>query len=571
MKNLIYLILILLLGCRPTIEEKTEYFTNPIMQGFYPDPSICKVMDKFYMVQSSFSYFPGIPIFESSDLVNWKQIGHVMDRASQLNTIGAGISRGLFAPTIRYHNGMFYVICTEVDRGGNFIVTATDPKGPWSNPIYFPQIDGIDPSLFFEGEKTYITYNSIPPDNKSLWSGHRTIRMWELDREKMKLTGDQTILIDGGTDKSIKPVWIEAPHIYKVDEYYYLMCAQGGTSINHTEVVFRSKEIKGPYIPYEGNPVLTQKHLDPSRPNPITTTGHSDMIQLDNGDWWAVFLGCRPYETVSKTEPGYFNIGRETFLAPVQWTDGWPVINPDFEEVQFSYPVPVKGTTINENSWPTGNFQITEDFDKSKLDLYWTFLRTPQEKWWNLSEKPGFLTLETRSETCSELDNPSFIGRRLQHIKFECSASLGYDPKDENEKAGLVVFQNETHYYFLAKSIEANSPVVQLYQSTDTVGIQNHEAIKLLSSSPIDSGDLELKIASQGATLSFHWRQSDSSDWTLLEDNVDAKFLSTKVAGGFVGSFVGMHTTSMGQDSDSKALFDWFVYKGDDEVYKSLP
>ena len=559
-----------LTACQPTIEsDRIEYFTNPIMQGFYPDPSICKAGEEYFLIQSSFSYFPGLPIFKSTDLINWKQIGHVMNRPSQLNSIGARMTRGLFAPTIRFHDGMFYVICTEVDRGGNFIVTSEDPSGPWSDPVYFPKIDGIDPSMFFEEEKTYITYNSIPPDNKPLWNGHRTIRMWELDRSDMQLKGDNIILVDGGTDRTQEPVWIEGPHIYKVNDYYYLLCAEGGTSINHSEVVFRSKNVKGPYIPYERNPILTQRHLESDRPDPITTTGHADMVQLDNGDWWAVFLGCRPYETVSNTEPGYFNLGRETFLAPVKWVDGWPIINPDFEEVQYQYPVPIKGSKIESQFWKTGNFEILEEFEQENLAEHWTYLRTPNQKWWNLMSLPGSLQIDARPETCSDLDNPSFIGRRMQHIQFEASAHLDFTAKGSNEQAGLVAFQNEQHYYGLCKSFQDGTPVVQLFRSIDTEGIVNNQPIEILESQPIGDVSIELKIISEGSTLSFHYREEDS-DWQLLKDNVDAKFLSTKVAGGFIGSFIGMYATANGQESNTKASFDWFSYRGEDDIYKTL-
>lgn len=340
MRHLLLLLpFLLLVSCGPAetaTAEKTEEvptFQNPVLTGFYPDPALCKANGQFYLTTSTFAYFPGLPIFTSTDLVSWKQIGNAMDRPSQMKLEGLGISRGNFAPGISFHEGTFYVVCTLADAGGNFIVTATDPAGPWSDPYFLPEVNGIDPSVVFEGDKTYIVYNSIPPGDTSLYSGHRTIRMVEFDRDSMKVIGDNKIIVNGGTDLSKKPVWIEAPHIYQINDYYYLMCAEGGTGPQHSEVIFRSKDIWGPYEPWEKNPILTQRDLDPARANPVTTAGHADMVQMDNGDWWAVFLAVRPYEG------NYFNTGRETFLAPVRWTeDGWPVINPDFEEVQYSYP-----------------------------------------------------------------------------------------------------------------------------------------------------------------------------------------------------------------------------------------
>ena len=234
------------------IKAQTQLvLNNPILPGFYPDPAICKVGSDYYMVNSTFVYFPGIPVLHSKDLKNWKQIGSVIERTSQMDFMGEQISRGLFAPAINYYKGLFYVTCTDIDHGGNFVITAKDPAGPWSDPIYIKEARGIDPSLFFENDRAYIIYNSNAPDNKPLYSGHRTVRIYELDLSTLKVLGTETILVNGGVDISKKPVWIEAPHIYKRDNYYYLMAAEGGTSVNHSEVILRSDNVRGPYVPYE--------------------------------------------------------------------------------------------------------------------------------------------------------------------------------------------------------------------------------------------------------------------------------------------------------------------------------
>lgn len=526
---------------------------NPILAGFYPDPTICKAGDKFYMTNSTFSYFPGLPIFESTDLVNWKQIGHAMDRPSQLDTEGQGVSRGLFAPAISYHEGTFYIVCTQVDKGGNFVITATDPAGPWSDPIYLGELNGIDPSLFFDDDgRLYITYNSVAPDDKPLYSGHRTIRMYELDSESLQPIGEQTLLVDGGVDISQKPVWIEAPHIYKINDYYYLMCAEGGTAYNHSEVIFRSKEVRGPYEPGPVNPILTQRHLDPSRPNPITTAGHADIEQLDNGDWWAVFLACRPYED------NYFNIGRETFLAPVEWQDGWPIINPDFEEVQYAYPTPM-GNAVDTTLFPyNGNFTIKDEFNDDALGMNYMFLRTPKEQWHTLAD--GALTMELRAEMASGSSNPSFVGHRQQHHTGSVSTSLDFQPDNENEKAGLLAFQGETHHYFLAKSMKDGQAVVQLLKSSE-------DELTELANQPVSGEQIQLKITFDGANYSFHYAEEEG-DWQVLQEKVDGKFLSTEEAGGFVGTLLAMYATSSGSDSDNTASFEWFQYEGDDAVLR---
>ena len=535
--------------------DQKAFYYNPILAGFYPDPSICRVGDDYYLVNSTFAYFPGIPVFHSRDLVNWKLIGHVMDRVEQMNLEGLGVSEGIFAPAIRFHDGLFYITCTLVGAGGNYVVTAQNPAGPWSNPVWLPQIDGIDPSLFFDQDgKAYIVYNSVAPNNRPLYEGHRTIRMYQFDYEKLKVISPEIILVNGGTDISKKPIWIEGPHIFRKDNFYYLICAEGGTSWEHSEVVFRSEQVTGPYVPYAKNPILTQRHLDPNRPHPITCTGHADLVMTPAGDWWAVFLGCRPY--LPEYE-GYFNTGRETFMAPVKWIDGWPVIDPDHAEIQYSYPLPIiLEKPIKADIPYSGNFRIRDDFDSETLDLYWVFLRTPHTKWYSLSDRRGSLAIQLRPETCSGKSNPSFIGRRQQHLCGSVSTAMDFVPVSEFEKAGLLVFQNEKHYYFLGKSIEKGEPVVQLYK-TDT----------LLASHKIGEGrNIRLKVVADGAEYSFYYA-TKQEEWILLKDKVDARFLSTRVAGGFVGCMYAMYATSSGKASSNVAYFDWFEYVGDDEIY----
>lgn len=545
-------------------QQKDKMFSNPILAGFYPDPSICRVGDDYYLVNSTFSYYPGIPVHYSKDLVNWKLIGYVMERPEQINLEGLGVSRGIFAPAIMHHERTFYVTCTLVDAGGNFVVTSDKPEGPYSEPYWIPQINGIDPSMFFDDDgKAYILYNSVAPENKPLYDGHRTIRMYEFNLDKMEVTGEEFILINGGTDISKKPVWIEGPHILKKDDYYYLIAAEGGTAEEHSEVVFRSREVTGPYISYEKNPILTQRHLDPRREYPITSTGHADIVETNSGEWWAVFLGCRPYPPF---EEGFYNTGRETFLAPVEWIEGWPVINPDYEEVQYYYPYPIQ-PLVEMNDIPrSGNFVYKDDFDGDELNLNWMFLRNSREKWYNLNEKEGHISLKLKPETCSEKVNPVFLGHRQQHLKGSAGIAINFSPETESEKAGLLIFQNENHYYFLCKSLHDDIEEIQLYQS-----VEEDSSIKLIASEKIDKEfsdkDLFLKIVADEKKYSFHY-SFKPDEWNLLKDNVDASFLSTRIAGGFVGCMYALYATSLGKESNNKAHFDWFEYAGNDEVYK---
>ncbi|QHV98524.1 glycoside hydrolase family 43 protein [Spirosoma endbachense] len=531
---------------------------NPILTGFYPDPSIVKAGPDYYLINSTFSYFPGIPVMHSRDLKNWKQIGNVIDRPEQLDFMGERMTRGLFAPAISYFRGTFYVTCTDIDHDGNFVVTAKNPAGPWSNPVKLPQVHGIDPSLFFDEEsnKAYILYNSDAPDRKPLYSGHRTIRMYEFDPVSLNVIGEEKQLVNGGVDIAKKPVWIEGPHILKKNGWYYLYAAEGGTSVNHSEVVFRSKEVWGPYVPYEHNPILTQKGLPDDRKDPITSAGHAQFVEGPDGKMYAIFLAVRPYEG------DYYNTGRETFIAPVDWKDEWPIINPDSKEIKYSYPVSYKEVK-QKNALPqAGNFAYTILFDK-ELDPALLFMRTIDKSSYSLSKKQG-LTLKLKPETIMEMGNPAFIGKRQQHLYSTTETELAFTPKSEKEKAGLVVFQDESHFYFLCQSQSQGNDVLQLYRS-----VPKEKAMELLTEVKLDSKSekVGLRIKSQGDTYSFYV-STDTKNWQLLKDKVDAKFLSTKVAGGFVGCLYGMYATSSGEATSSSASFQLLKYQGNDPMFK---
>lgn len=552
--------LIIAIGCMFTFfhAASQKEYTNPILSGFYPDPSICRVGNDYYLTNSTFAYFPGLPIFHSTDLVSWKQIGNAMDREEQLDQTNAGVSRGLFAPTIRYHKGTFYILCTLIDKKGNFIITAKDPKGPWSNPIWLPQVRGIDPSIDFIDDKAYVVYNSDAPDNKPLYNGHRTIRMYEFDINTMKVVGEEKLLVNGGTDLSKKPIWIEAPHVFKKDNWYYLICAEGGTGYNHSEVVFRSTNVDGPYVSYEKNPILTQRHLDKQRKNPVTTTGHADFVTTPDGKWYAVFLACRPYGG------DLYNTGRETFMLPVEWKDGWPHILEGNEEVPYKLSVPQPSLTKTVNNHFSGNVYFKDDFNAKTFDHRYLYLRNPDSSAYSLSAKKGFFQLSLRPQTATERKSPSFLGFRQQNLKGYAAASIDFSAKSEKEKAGLMIFQNETHFYFLCKSIENNQPVVQLYKSP----VKRDESAELLASQNLNNNKtIFLKIEANADKYAFYYAEQKDK-WILLKDNVDGTFLSTKIAGGFVGSLFALYATSNGEPTTSSASYDWFEYKGNDDVFK---
>jgi alpha-N-arabinofuranosidase len=485
--------------------------------------------------------------------VNWKQVGHAIDRPSQLNHEGAGVSRGLFAPAITYHNGLFYIVCTQIDKGGNFVITAKDPAGPWSDPVWIPQVTGIDPSLFIEDNgKSFIVYNSVPPGNISQYDGHRTIRMYEFDINNLKVIGDEMLLVNGGTDITKKPVWIEAPHIFRKEDWYYLICAEGGTGYNHSEVVFRSRSLEEPFISYKGNPILTQRHLDPARKNPVTTTGHADFVETPEGKWFAVFLGCRPYEG------NHYNIGRETFMAPVKWEDGWPIILEGNEVVKTSYPVPIPGLTEEVNNPFSGQIIYRDEFDSPTLNKRWSFLRTTGA-WLSHSKEKNAIIMQVRPETCTGLDNPSFIGFRQQNHTASAEVLMEFNPASSNEKAGMVIFQNETHFYYLCKSMSGDKPVVQLFISRPDSTMLVVESINL----PNETQSVYLRISMEKSLYKFEY-SVNGQKWKSFSKSMDAKFLSTSTAGGFVGCMYGLYATSQWRPSNSTATFNYFQYRGKD-------
>lgn len=497
-------------------------FRNPILSGYYPDPSVTRVGDDFYLVNSSFAHFPGIPVFTSKDLVHWTQIANAIDRPEQLDFTGRRTSQGVFAPDISWHDGLFYIANTCVECGGNFVITAKDPAGPWSNPIWLP-FEGIDPSIYWEGDKAYIV-NNRAPDGPPRYDGHRAIWIQEYDWRAGKMVGPSTQLINGGVDISKKPVWIEGPHILRKDGTYYLTAAEGGTSVNHSQVVFRSKSLRGPFIPFEGNPILTQRDLDPARPDPIGSAGHAKLVQTQKGDWWATFLAVRPYAD------DYYNIGRETFLLPVRWENGWPIILPKGQAI----PRQLKAPDLPSQPAPllptSGPISYVEPFDGPALPMQWIGIRTPKHSFYRLAD--GMLELDSGAPLGDLNGVPAFIGRRQQHANARFSTILRYVPEKEGDRAGLAAVQSDRSHLFFGLTRIAGETVVALYtrDAADTD--------RLVASAPVTvEGPVTLTIRMTGGTMAFDYAAGGAT--RTLKQGLDATLLSTKKAGGFVGTVVG--------------------------------
>lgn len=519
-------------------------FRNPILPGFYPDPSICRVGEDYYLVTSTFEYFPGVPVFHSRDLVHWRQIGHALSRPSQLNLDDVPPSYGIFAATIRHHDGVFYVVTTwaDVNRAlHNFIVTTTDPASEWSEPYFLDDAPGIDPSLFFDDDgRAWYTGNRTPSGQDHRDTPRRELWAQELDLKTMRLVGGKYVLWDGMSRGEAVP---EAPHLYKVGRYYYLLAAEGGTYFTHCVTLARSETLTGRYEACPNNPILTHRYLGIDYP--ISNVGHADLVQTQTGEWWMVALASRPYD-------GYFyNLGRETFLIPVRWEDDWLVVSPGSGRVEFEYAAP----DLTEQHWDSP--PACDHFDAPALALCWNFLRTPREPFWSLNERPGWLRLKLRPQQVSEAANPSFVGRRQQHRDFAGRTLLEFSPHAENERAGLVLLQNnDYHFRFVCAMNDAGEAVLRLEKCSDGVD-------QRLAEQPLDdyAGRLFLKVEARGQTYRFAFARSPEA-WQPLAADVDGRILSTTIAGGFTGAYIGMYASGVGQPSDNHADFDWFEYIG---------
>ena len=512
--------------------DATQY-RNPVVAGFYPDPSAIRVGDDFYLVTSTFGYFPGLPVFHSTDLVSWTQVGNAIHRPDQINYgEKEELTRGLFAATLAHHDGTFYIAntCFYCDRG-NFVVTAKDPAGPWSDPIWLG-VSGIDPSLFFDDDgSTWVVHNDVP-DGKLRYDGHRAIWLQRFDFGKRERVGERILLVDGGAAPATNPEHIEGPNVFKHDGWYYLTAAEGGTGEQHAQMVWRSRALTGPYVPSPSNPSLTQRDLNPARPDPVTSTGHAQFVKLKDGTWWAVFLATRPYRG------NQYNLGRETFLLPVTWKDGWPVILPRGERV----PMVAQRPDLPRNPQPlptSGPMAWTERFDAPTLPLSWMTLHPPQANWYTtgksgLTITPGTMPLGAFGTAPGQ---PSYLAHRLQHHKATLETTLASFEPVEGELAGLALLQNEYGHYVLGVERDAQGLAVSLYRRSSREGTKTGDRLARI---PLDGkqGPVSLRFRLDGPRLEADYAMA-SGEWKPVATGLDASLLSVETAGGFIGNTFG--------------------------------
>jgi xylan 1,4-beta-xylosidase len=509
-------------------------YRNPILHGFYPDPSVTRAGRDFYLVNSTFAWFPGIPVWRSRDLVHWTQIGNAIDRPGQLDFKRLGLSRGVFAPSIHVHKGLFYIVNTCVDCGGNFLVTARNPAGPWSDPVWLPALEGgIDPSLFFDEDGSAWMVNNGPPPGRPLYEGHRAIWVQRFDPRALKTFGPRTMLVNGGVDISKKPAWIEGPHILKKDGWYYLTCAEGGTAEGHSQVVFRSRRPDGPYVAFAGNPILTQRDLPRGRPMPITSAGHAQLVEAPDGRWWATFLATRPYGG------DFYNTGRETFLMPVAWKDGWPRITAPGQAIPYAAPAPRLPAGQAAPVPTSGTFELRDAFRGPTLPLYWMQMRNPRERWWRLTGST--LAVQGRPVRLGDYGNPSFLARRQQHMNAAATTELRTCPA-EGEEAGLAALQNDDFWYLLAVARAGGATRMVLKRRA---GPSDPAAGAVVAEMPfVCKGPVRLRIEAKGARYAFFYAPAGAA-WRPLGPPQDGTLLSTRTAGGFVGAMFGLYAYAL--------------------------
>ena len=492
-------------------------YCNPVLPGFYPDPSVCRVGEDYYLVTSTFEYFPGIPIFHSRDLVHWRQLGHCLTRASQLPLQQSRSSQGMYAPTLRYHDGRFYMVARNNTRQQMMFVHTADPAGDWSEPLWIGPWGG-DPSFFFDDDgQVYLTV-----------CGENAIHQTTIDLR----TGEH-----GG---AMRRIWKglgglspEGPHLYKINGVYYLMIAEGGTEYGHTEIIARSDSPWGPFESCPRNPILTHR----STANPIQATGHADLVQDHSSQWWLVCLGIRP---VGRCH----HLGRETFLAPVTWDNGWPMVEPN---AQFALEMLTE--TLPRHAWEPE--PIRDDFDLPELRFCWNFLRNPYPEDWSLTARPGWLRLKGSSLTLDDQDSTAFLGRRQQHFEFQAETLLDFKPVGQDE-AGLAVRMNERHHAEIA--------VVRSGDKRRIITRVRLGAVVTANLGPV-LPDGPVKLLILGDRELYHFAYSAGGAAVQEVGSVDCRFFASEVAGGHTGVYLGMYATGRGQCCTVPADFDYFDYR----------
>ncbi len=558
--------ILIMLTLSVNLFAQPDGFINPIIPGGHPDPSICKVGEDFYIVNSTFEYFPALPIHHSKDLVNWELIGYGLHREEQasgaVNLVDVQQDGGIHAPTIRFHEGTFYVITTNVyspvDESKptemvNFIITAENPAGPWSEPHVIEGAPGIDPDLFFDddGKVYFVGTHAVGQPNTD---GIGEIWVQELDIENFKLVGERHSLWRGACGGCC----VEGPHIYKEHDTYYLLIAEGGTSYNHAVMIAASENVYGPYDSNPRNPIMTSRHL--SKNNWVHSTGHADLVELDDGRWYMVMLGIR------NDEGGASNMGRETHLVPVKWepsTVGWEeVTEGNWQPVEYLFPVaaPETGKVERYTQLPFPdkpqyyNDAFTDNFDSETLHPEWNFRRVPRPNTYSLDAEKGVLRLFLKPETFKLRERYSLIGIRQKESDFEYRAKMIFAPEKDHEEAGISIFQKDDNYINFTVEKKQGQEIVKVLVKERDKDIQVIKQEGL----PGYQGNIIFKLVSKNNQYQYLYSLDGGQSFVQFTETSD----DLVICRSYIGTNIGIFASSNGNPTRAFADFDWVSYKG---------
>jgi xylan 1,4-beta-xylosidase len=520
---------------------------NPILRGFNPDPSICRVGDDYYIAVSTFEWFPGVQIHHSKDLVHWRLLTHALTRTSQLNMEGNINSGGVWAPCLTYDNGLFYLIYTDVkSRIGafkdthNYLVTAESIEGPWSEPIYLNS-SGFDPSLFHDddGRKWLVNMIWDYRKGKNKFAG---IVLQQYSVSEQKLVGPITNIFTG-TDLKLT----EGPHLYKRDGYYYLMTAEGGTQYDHAVTMARSRTLHGPYEVDPLNPMLTSS----GRPElELQKAGHASLVQTHTGEWYMAHLVGRP------VKERFCNLGRETALQRCEWSgDGWLRLQGGGRHPEAVVQAP------DIPPYPFEAEPELDDFDSPQLGLHWSTLRIPPDpSWLSLEERPGFLRLRGM-ESMISTHRQSLLARRQTAFRCEAETCLEFAPDHFQQMAGLILYYDTRDYVYLRVALHEEHGVgLNIIQSKH--GVYN----ELLDEDVPLSGlsRFRLKAVIDREFVQFHYVPAEEA-WAPVGERVDITHLCDEDPEyiRFTGTFIGLCAQDLG-GTRKHADFDYFAYREHD-------
>jgi len=531
-------------------------FVNPILAGGYPDPSICRVDSDYYLVNSTFEYFPGLPLHHSKDLVNWELVGYGLHRPDQVisdvNLVDVQSDGGIHAPTLRCHKGVFYIITTNVysppkksepTEFVNFIITADNIAGPWSQPHVIEGAPGIDPDLFFDDDGSVWYVGTHTPEIPN-FNGEGEIWLQQLDLGKWALVGERHYLWRGAL---IGAIWAEGPHLYKRDGRYYLMVAEGGTSFDHAVTIAVGDAITGPYVGNPRNPILTSRHL--SYDNWVHSTGHADLLELSDGRWYMVALGVRGDESRGS------NMGRETHLVPIVWErepypwktkSEWPVAAPFTGKVERYNALPMKEFPQHRK------LVFSDNFDSPTLGLQWNFRRLPIQDIFSLIERPGYFRLYSNPATPQDRGRASLIGFRQTESDFIYQAKIQFAPADNNVNAGLSVFQKDNNYlsYTIVRHGDGYQLELALASPDKAIALLKRHSLKDYA------GQIQLRVTSKDHRYVYSYSMDDGNTWVEFTKTA----ADLQISRGYTGAYLGFYSTSNGVQSKDYMDIDWANY-----------